>query len=256
MPQSRMLMLHHPISTLVSLSGRRGHLRSGSRRLRAHPRRGGRTSRVGQLLTGLVAVGIGVGLVIRAELGVASWDVLHVGLAAQTGWSVGSAAILTGAVVAVVATLLGERPRLGSLVPLVLIAPSIDATLLLVPPADRPLGQMLLLVTGMLALSAGVGAYVSSDHGAGPSDLLFLALARRGLSISRARFVVDGAAVLAGWSIGGPVGIGTVVVTAALGPMIGLAVRGFDLVPAREAIAVRDAAFARDQSLALAWELA
>lgn len=231
-------------------------LRTGPRRVRAHPSRNRRTSRTLQLLTGLVAVGIGVGMIISAELGVASWDVLHVGLAQLTGWSVGTAAMAVGVAAAGLATALGERPRLGSLVPLAVIGPSIDATLLLTPAANTLTGQLSLLITGMGFLAFGIGAYVASDHGAGPSDLVFLALARRGLPLAHARLLVDGSAALVGWAIGGPVGIGTVVVTVSIGPLVGLAVKGFDLVPARHVVQAHEEAFERAQACELAWELA
>ncbi len=233
-----------------------GPLQAGPRRARAHPRRNRRSFRTLQLLTGLVAVGVGVGLVISAELGVASWDVLHVGLAELTGVSVGTAAVAVGIGAAGLATALGERPRIGSLVPLTVVGPAIDATLLLAPSASTLTGQLALLVVGMGSMAFGVGAYVASDHGAGPSDLVFLAIARRGLPVAYARLLVDGSAVLGGWAIGGPVGLGTVIVTLSLGPLVGLAIKGFDLVPARRVIETREAAFDHEQGHELAWEIA
>jgi uncharacterized protein len=233
----------------------KGRLQAGPRRVRAHPRRNRRSLRTLQLLTGLIAVGVGVGLVISAELGVASWDVLHVGLAELTGWSVGMASIAVGLGAAALATLLGERPRLGSLVPLTVVGPAIDASLMLAPSASTLTGQLALLVTGMGFMAFGVGAYVASDHGAGPSDLVFLAIARRGVPIAYARLLVDGSAVLVGWAIGGPVGLGTVIVTLLLGPLVGLAIKGFDLVPARRVIETREAAFDHEQGRELAWEI-
>lgn len=242
-------------TTFATAADPRGPLQAGPRRVRAHPRRDGRSSRTAQLFIGLVAVGVGVGTLISADLGVASWDVLHVGLARLTGWSVGMAAMLVGVATAGLAALLGERPRPGSLVPLAVIGPAIDATLLLAPTASSLTGQLSLLVIGMVILAFGIGAYVASDHGAGPSDLVFLAIARRGLSVTHARLLVDGGAVLGGWAIGGPVGLGTVIVTVSLAPLVGLAIRAFDLVPARYAIDLRSDAFDRAQGRELAWEL-
>jgi uncharacterized protein len=230
-------------------------LRRTSARARQDPRRDSRRARTAQLLAGLVAVGAGIGMLIRADLGVASWDVLHVGIAGVTGWSVGTAAMMVGLAAAVLAAVLGERPRVGSLVPLAIIGPTIDATMLLLGTAVDPLGRITLLITGVVTLALGIGAYVTSDHGAGPSDLVFLAVARRGVPIWASRLLVDGTAVGAGWVIGGPVGIGTVVVTLALGPLVGLTIRWFDLVPAREVITRRNAEAERALGDELAWEL-
>ncbi|MTV24033.1 hypothetical protein FTX61_01145 [Nitriliruptoraceae bacterium ZYF776] len=216
-----------------------GRLRTAPARVRRSPRRDTRPARSLQLLLGLVAVGVGVGLVIRAELGVASWDVLHVGLSGRTGWSVGTVAIVVGVGAALLAWLLGERPRWGSLVPLAVVSPSIDGTLALVPSAAGTTNAYALLVAGTLALAVGVGAYVASDHGAGPGDLVFLGVARHGVPLWAARMLVDGTAVAVGWLVGGPIGVGTVLLTVALGPMIAHAIRFFDLVPAREEAARR-----------------
>jgi uncharacterized membrane protein YczE len=232
-----------------------GGLRSTPARVRRHPRRDSRHARTAQLLTGLVAVGAGIGMLIRAELGVASWDVLHVGLAGVTGWSVGGTAMVVGLGAAVLAAVLGERPRTGSLVPLAIIGPTIDATMALLGPATDPLGRTTLLAGGVVTLAIGVGAYVTSDHGAGPSDLVFLAIARRGLPIWASRLLVDGTVVAVGWAVGGPVGIGTVVVTLALGPLVGCSIRWFDLAPAREVVSSRHAEAARALGDELAWEL-
>ena len=68
--------------------------------------------------------------------------------------------------------------------------------------------------------------------------------------------LVDGSAVLGGWAIGGPVGLGTVIVTLSLGPLVGLAIKAFDLLPARHLIQTREAAFDHAQGRELAWEIA
>jgi uncharacterized membrane protein YczE len=233
-----------------------GRLRSAPDRLRHHPRRDARPARTLQFLAGLVAVGAGVGMLIRADLGVASWDVLHVGLSGHVGLSVGTVAILVGVLATALACALGERPRVGSLVPLAVVGPAIDVTMLTLSPATDPLAQAILLTGGVALMALGVGAYVASDHGAGPSDLVFLGLARRGLPVWAARLTVDGTAVLTGWAIGGPVGLGTVVATLALGPLVGLSIRWFDLVPARAAIHQRERDFGRALGDELQWEMA
>jgi uncharacterized protein len=232
-----------------------GPFRAGSRRIRSHPRRDHRPTRLGQLLAGLLLVGLGVALVIRAELGAASWDVVHVGVAESTGWSIGVAVMASGVVAIGIARLLGERARVGSFVPLVVVGPTIDLSLAHIRPADTLGGQTALLAVGMLVIAVGIGSYVTSDHGAGPGDLVFLAVANKGMPLPLARVVVDGGAVLVGWSIGGPVGVGTLILTLGLGPLIATTIRIFDLLPAREATRVHALEVDRAQDRELAWEL-
>lgn len=202
-----------------------------------------------QLLVGLVAVGLGIGLIVQAGLGVASWDVLNVGLARRFDLPLGAVAVAVGLLAGSLAVAFGARPRVTSLLPLLIVSPVLDITVRTVTTPAGPGGKLALLAAGMVVLSLGVGAYVGSENGAGPADMLFLALAARGLPVWAARVGVDGTVVLAGWLVGGPVGIGTVVVTAAIGPMIALTLRWFDLLAARETTA------RRDQRLARAWGL-
>jgi uncharacterized membrane protein YczE len=150
-------------------------------------------------------------MVIRAELGAASWDVVHAGVAESTGWSISVAVMASGVVAIGIARLLGEQARVGS--------------------------------------------YVTSDHGAGPGDLVFLAVANKGMPLPLGRVMVDGGAVLVGWSIGGPVGVGTLILTLGLGPLIATTIRIFDLLPAREATRVHAFEVDRTQDRELAWEL-
>lgn len=229
--------------------------RAATSRARTSPRRTRRDTRTAQLVAGLVAVGTGVALIIRAELGVASWDVLHVALSDRTGSSVGTVAAVVGVGAIGLAALLGERPRLGTLVPLLVIAPTIDVALEAATTPGTVPGQLAMLGGGMVLMAVGVGAYVASDHGAGPGDLVFLGLAKRGMSVGTARLTVDGTAVAVGWALGGPIGLGTVLVTVGLAPLIATSIRIFDLTPSREEVDRRDRAFHHAQGLELRREL-
>lgn len=208
-----------------------------------------------QLLVGLLAVGLGIGLIVQAGLGVASWDVLNVGIARRFDLPLGVVAVVVGLVAGGLAVAVGARPRWTSLVPLLIVSPVLDLTVRLVATPDGLGGQFAMLGAGMVVLSLGVGAYVGSENGAGPADLLFLALAGRGLPVWATRMGVDGTVVLLGWLVGGPVGVGTVLVTAGIGPMIALTLRWFDLLAAHESVARRDRRFAHAWGLELHSEL-
>lgn len=206
---------------------------------RHHPRRLTRTARVGQLLLGVILVGIGVALMIRAGLGVASWDVLHVGLSRVTGWSIGTAAWVVGAGALALGTLLGQRPRRGTVVPLLVVGPVIDLTTRLVDQPVSDGGAWALLFGGVIVLATGVGAYLTADHGVGPSDMIFMAMSERGLPVWAARLAIDGLAVFGGFLLGGPIGLGTIAITLAIGPLTQVAMRAFDLRPAIDAAGCR-----------------
>lgn len=210
-----------------------GALKTAASRARSAPSRATRTARVVQLLAGLVAVAAGVALVIRAGLGVASWDILNVAIANLTGLSVAVVAAIVGVGAAGAATLLGRPPSWGTLIPLAVVSPVLEAAMRVVATPATLAGQAAMLAAGMVVLAVGVGAYVGADHGAGPADLVFLALAGRGLPVWAAKLTIDGIVGTAGFLLGGPVGVGTVVITAAMGPLCSVTIALFDLSPAR-----------------------
>lgn len=212
-------------------------------------------ARTVQLLVGLLAVGIGIGLIVQAGLGVASWDVLNVGLSRRFDVPLGVVAVAVGLLAGSLAVAFGARPRLTSLIPLLIVSPVLDITVRSVATPDDLAGQFAMLLGGMVVLSLGVGAYVGSENGAGPADLLFLSIANKGVPVWAARVGVDGTVVFVGWLIGGPVGVGTVLVTAGIGPMIALTLRWFDLLIAHETAARRDQRFAHAWGLDLHYEL-
>ena len=83
----------------------------GPRRSRAAP-----SSRAGcrGCSSGLVLLGAGIALIVRARLGVSPWDVLHQGLASVTGLSFGTVVVLLGLVILVVWIPLGQRLGVGT----------------------------------------------------------------------------------------------------------------------------------------------
>jgi uncharacterized membrane protein YczE len=56
---------------------------------------------------GLAISAVGIWLTIQARLGVAPWEVLHIGLAAKVGIGVGTAPIVLGAALVVMVAMAG-----------------------------------------------------------------------------------------------------------------------------------------------------
>jgi len=173
-----------------------------------------------RLLAGLTLCGVGVAMMVAADLGLGPWDVLHQGLAVRTGIPIGIATIATGAVVLMLWLPLRERPGLGTLINVAAVGLVIDATLrVLATPPD--LWQRALLLAGSVPLFAvGSGLYLGAGLGSGPRDGIMTGLARRGLPVGIARAGIEITALVAGWSLGGTVGVGTVYFALGIGPMV------------------------------------
>lgn len=172
---------------------------------------------------GLIVMSFGISLMIRAELGSAPWDVLHVGLFMQIGLTVGTWTIIMGGVLLAVAALITrEWPKAGAYVNMLLVGMFVDAFLFLIPVPELMLMQILFLIIGIGVMGFGIGIYISPRMGAGPRDSVMLAIAERTpLSVARVRLYMEGSVLLTGWLIGGPVFIGTIIFSLAIGHITG-----------------------------------
>lgn len=74
-----------------------------------------------KLIAGLMLYAVGIVLTLRANIGYAPWDVFHAGTSNITGIQLGTASIIVGLVVLVIAVLLGEKLGAGSILNMLLI---------------------------------------------------------------------------------------------------------------------------------------
>lgn len=174
---------------------------------------------------GIFVMAFGIALTIKAELGIAPWDVLHIGLMLQFGLTVGSWSIIVGFFILLVSSLLMKSwPKKGAFLNMLFVGIFIDFFLFLpmiVTPSTFTM-KLVMLLSGVTVCGIGMGLYISSDHGAGPRDSLMLALTELSkFKIQHVRLVMEIIVLCIGWSLGGPVFIGTVIVTVTIGPVVG-----------------------------------
>jgi uncharacterized membrane protein YczE len=176
--------------------------------------------RLPRLMVGLVLCGLGIALMVDADLGLSPWDVLHQGISVRTGIPIGTVGILVGIPVLLAWVPLKERLGVGTLLNVVTIGVTIDVVLAVLPDDPAlPLRWAYLLV-GAFLLGPGGGLYIGVGLGAGPRDGLMTALAARGFSIRRVRTAMELTVLVLGWLLGGSVGVGTVLFAVTIGPNI------------------------------------
>ncbi|WP_415831370.1 YczE/YyaS/YitT family protein, partial [Deinococcus frigens] len=182
-----------------------------------------RPARLALLLVGLFLYGLSLRMMLDANVGVAPWEVLHVGLTRHLPLTVGVVSILTGVlIVAFTALRLRERVGLGTLLNVVLIGVFLDLLAPLVPNPVSVGWRWVQFLLGVGLLGFATGAYVAAGLGAGPRDGLTLALGRlTGWPVPRIRSGIELAVLLLGWALGGPLGWGTLVFALAVGPAMG-----------------------------------
>jgi uncharacterized membrane protein YczE len=176
-------------------------------------------------MIGLIIMAFGIVLMIRAELGSAPWDVLHIGLEIQLGLTIGTWSIIMGVfIIALTAYLTKARPQLGAVVNMFLVGVFIDL-FMLVPWIQKPdtfIGQLIMLLLGIIIIGYGIGLYIAPKCGAGPRDSLMLALTQiTGWKVQWARGAMEIVVLASGWLLGGPVFIGTVVFCLGIGTIVG-----------------------------------
>lgn len=173
-----------------------------------------------RLVGGQALCGLGVAMMIRAELGLGPWDVLHEGLSFATGISVGLANILVGIVVLLLWLPLRQRPGLGTITNVITIGGTIDIALALSGTPGSLALRWVLLVAGPILFGIGVALYIGAGVGTGPRDGVMTGLAQLGMPIALSRTVIELSALAIGWLLGGTVGLGTIYFALIVGPVI------------------------------------
>ncbi|WP_335873026.1 YczE/YyaS/YitT family protein [Bacillus sp. 2205SS5-2] len=172
---------------------------------------------------GLLILALGIALTIKGKMfGIGPWDVFHYGLFLQLGLTIGSWSIIVGLlIISVTAIFTKKWPKMGAWLNMLLMGLFIDMFLLILPDVHSVIGQAIVFCVGLLVLGYGIGLYVSADFGAGPRDSLMLLLVEKtGWSVKWVRNAIEIVVFLFGWLLGGPVGIGTIVIAFLLGTII------------------------------------
>lgn len=176
--------------------------------------------RLAQLMVGLVLYGISLALMVRGDVGLAPWDVLHSGAIEHLPLTLGQAVVLFSFVVLVLWIPLREQPGIGTIANALVVGLSADATLAVLDAPGPLAARVALMAGGVLLCGLATALYIGAQLGRGPRDGLMTGLHRRtGLSIRLVRTVLEVLVVLIGLALGGTAGAGTVLFALAIGPV-------------------------------------
>ncbi|HEY8346502.1 MAG TPA: hypothetical protein VIL07_04415 [Symbiobacteriaceae bacterium] len=172
-------------------------------------------------LVGLTVMSLGLAMVIRPGLGAAPWDIFHLGIARQLSCSFGLVVQGVGLAIILMNIPLGERPSIGTVLNMLIVGPETELFLNALPDPSGTAARWAMLGVGLGLAGLGTAWYISAGLGAGPRDGLMVGLTRKlRLPVAVVKNGLDITVALAGWQMGGPLGVGTVVVALGMGPAV------------------------------------
>jgi uncharacterized membrane protein YczE len=178
------------------------------------------------LMAGLAGYGFSMAMMVRAGLGLDPWDVFHQGLALHTGMTIGIASAVVGVAVLLAWIPLRNRPGIGTIANVVVIAITVDVGLLLLETPTSMAVRIAMMVGAVVLNAFSTVLYVGAGLGPGPRDGLMTGLVvRTGLSVRLVRTSIEATVLAVGWLLGGTVGVGTVLYAFGIGPLVQLFIR-------------------------------
>ena len=186
------------------------------------------TVRVIELLAGLTIAHLGVTLFLQADLGSDPFNVLIQGMFRFIPWPAfmthGNVHVGVSFLIILVLLVVDRSYiRIGTLLCMILGGPIIDLFTVVLAPVIHSGSPMVLrllaLVLGCVILAFGMTIVIKSQAGTGPNDLVAVVISDKGKKkFGTVRIIVDVSFALAGFLLGGTLGLGTVVCACLVGP--------------------------------------
>ena len=171
------------------------------------------------LIVGLTLFGLGEAILIVAAIGVSPWTVLAQGITHIMGWSIGFATLMTSLFVLICWLPLKQTPGIGTLLNILIIASVLDFLLPYISRLESSFFNFMAAMFGVVLTGFGGAVYLISNLGPGPRDGLMTGLQRvTDFPIAWVRSAIELTAICIGWSLGGNLGIGTVLFALGIGP--------------------------------------
>ena len=170
-----------------------------------------------RIIIGLFIFAFGVHLTIHANIGLAPWDCLGMGIALHTPLNYGAAMTLMSALILLIDLRLRERIGFGTIIDALLtgnFTQCFNSTDPLPENTSLPLGVAIMLL-GFVFMALGMWVYMRAGQCCGPRDSLLVALGKRmpKVPIGLVEIALWAVVLVAGWALGGPVGVGTLLST-------------------------------------------
>ncbi len=168
----------------------------------------------GQVVLGLLVFSLGVHLTIFANIGLAPWDCLGMGIAKHTPLNYGLSMTIMAVAILLIDLSLKEQIGYGTVIDALLTGNFVQMYNDLNPlPRNQAVWSgILIMLAGFALMAVGMWIYMSAEQCCGPRDALLIGLGKRmpRIPIGFVEIILWAVVLLVGWLLGGPVGIGTI----------------------------------------------
>jgi uncharacterized protein len=175
--------------------------------------------RAALVVLGCFVLGVGVAMLLTADLGSDGYSTLVNGVSIATGMSFLLANLVISLLFLVVAAMRKVFPGVGTVIQVVVVGWTVS---FLIDVLDTPDGlpwRFALLAAAFPVLAVGIAAYLGANTGAGPAEGAALAWDPP-VPFRWSYSLVQGGGALVGWLLGATIGAGTIAVIVALGPAV------------------------------------
>ena len=175
------------------------------------------------LCIGLGIFGLGEGLLIISYTGASPWSVLAQGISLNIDLSIGLVTFFVSLFALSLWMFLDQKPGIGTIFNIIIIAAMIDLSIAFVQTPQSYIGQLIMAIVAVLLVGLGSGIYLIANLGPGPRDGLMTGCQRAsGLPIAWVRIFLEITVITIGWSLGGTIGIATVIFAFGVGPVVSM----------------------------------
>lgn len=170
-----------------------------------------------KITAGLLVFALGVHLTIYANIGLAPWDCLGMGIANHTPFNYGISMTVIAVVILITDVLLKERIGFGTIIDALLTGNFVQMfnSLNPLPENENMWIGIAVMLAGFVFMALGMWIYMTAEQCCGPRDSLLVALGKRlpQIPIGIVEVLLWSVVLLIGWLLGGQVGIGTIIST-------------------------------------------
>lgn len=175
-------------------------------------------------IVGLSIMGLGIALNAISNFGAGPWDAVNIGVSYHLKLSVGICMNIVAALNLIIGGILNkEFPKITPLITSLVLGLFVDLGILVFSgiSADTSTMQFILFMISLPIISLGISIYLVSELPNTPLDYFMLAIKSKfNLSLMAGKIVSECSGLIIALLLGGPVGLGSIIIIFTIGPMM------------------------------------